>query len=257
MKTFTLPGYGRRREGARWVATLVVGAVLGAPAVAEPADEPLTIEDGAKVLVCEKVGFFAIVQDHDGRLSTPQYPQLHVQYADGLFAMTEPDVDIQGVKVAYTSFLKFEGAQHWVFSGLDGTTPFEDRCRDITSDLAFVFPKIAIAATWGLPEIEARVGLFDAIMDDMSTRLELATAERDELAVTNEALQADYESLTLEACEFAAAALPVLKVVHAASATEAASDIDEVLGAATRLGDCLEDSVMVRSSDAEGARFAE
>lgn len=239
------------------VAMLGLGAVSGVPALAEPSDQPLTIEDGAKVLVCEKVGFFAIVEDHDGRLSTPQYPQLQVQYADGLFAMTEPDVDVEGVTVAYTSFLKFVGAQQWVFSGLDGTTPFEDRCRDITSDLAFVFPKIAIAATWGLPEIEARVGLFDAIMDDMSTRLELATAERDELAAVNEVLQADYESLTLEACEFAAAALPVLEVVHSASVSDGGTDIADVLGTAARLGDCLDNSVMVRSSDAEAVRAAE
>jgi hypothetical protein len=237
------------------LAALGAGVMIAAPASAEAelSDQSLTIEDGAKVLVCEKVGFFAIVQDHKGGLSAPQYPQLQVQYSDGLFAMTEPEVEVGGVTVTYTSFLKFTGAQKWVFSGLDGTVPFQDSCRDVTTDLAFVFPKIAFAAAWGMPQIEERVGLFDAIMDDMRTRLELATAAQDDLAEKNRVLQADYEAMTLEACEFAAAALPVLKVVQTASLSDEGQDIGDILGAATRLGDCLDGSVMVRSSNASDA----
>jgi len=242
-------------------AFFVAGLV---PASAEPkrvgiASEPMTIADGAKTMVCEKIGFLAIVRDMDGTLVSPQFPHLDIQHSGQVFALTDTDAEVDGMRVNYTSFLRFEQPDRWVFTGFDGTLPFTDNCRDITSDLAFSFPKIAVGASWGLPHIRKRVELFEAFKDDMQTRLELSEVERQGLQEKNGILETQVTSLLAElddlrrnACEDS------LRSGHLVFAVEAETNEgighaapDEPLSFTNSIWDCLEDTVLVNFATAD------
>jgi hypothetical protein len=248
-----LPPFQATIAGAflAWATT----PVNAAEPVSEPSTEPLMFSEGAKAMVCDRLGFLAIVRTSDEKISSPQFPLVQIQHSDGLFALTEEQVEIEGLSVSYTSFLKYRGGEEWVFSGFDGTQPFEDTCRDITGDLAFSFSKIALAASWGMPHIEERVRLFDAIQDDLQTRLELAGAEKDELErVTsrledeNDRLSDDLGEILTAVCEVTAGADDLVTEASLQPAADARpAGISALRTAASSAGGCISDTVLTSS----------
>jgi len=247
---------------AACIATIIAGnpgAVLAEPERLGISSEPMTISDGAKAMVCEKIGFLAIVRDTDGTLVSPQFPHLDIQHSDQVFALTDADAELNGMKINYTSFLRFQQPDRWVFTGFDGTSPFVDDCRDITSDLAFSFQKIAVGASWGLAHVRERVELFDAFEDDMRTRLELTDLERQTLEEQNEDLRTQVTSLNRELDELRLAAcnrsLRSGQLVFAAKPVASAETGDASppgpLTFSNPLWDCVEDTVLVNFAGAE------
>lgn len=235
------------RLAAGFAMACMAGAAYAADEVAPTTTEPLTIDDGAKAMVCEKVGFLAILRDADGRLSSPQFPAIEIRYSDGLFALIEAESEVQGLQVPYTTFIRYHGPETWILSGFEGTTPFIDSCRDITADLAFSFSKIAFAASWGIPHINERANLFAALEDDLRTRLELATLEKEELAEANlrlvgqiDEISGELAEVRLVACELAGVADTL--VVEAALGGPSGED--------KLLEGCVDDAVYVRSDGA-------
>ncbi|TMM48643.1 hypothetical protein [Sulfitobacter sabulilitoris] len=223
-------------------------------ALADLMQEPLTIEDGAKVMVCDQIGFLSIVRGIDGELMSPQFPRVEVQHADGLFALIEKDANLKGMRVNYTSFLKFQAPETWVFTGFQGTTPFQDSCQDITGDLAFSFSKIAVATSWGMPHIEERVRLFEAMMDDKSTRLELAVMKSAALDEANAQLRSELdkikdktENLQMASCSGGGLTLP--RLVEASLAPESKAFEDREFCASTLFSGCLTGTDFVVSTD--------
>lgn len=247
---------------AACVTTILAGSLSAA--FAEPkrvggSSEPMTISDGAKAMVCEKIGFLAIVRDIDGTLVSPQFPHLDIQHSDQVFALTDADAELNGMKINFTSFLRFEQPDRWVFTGFDGTSPFVDDCRDITSDLAFSFRKIAVGASWGLPHVRKRVELFDAFEDDMRTRLELTDLERQSLEEQNEDLQmqvtslhAELDELRLAACKRSLRSGQLLFTAGPGTNAETGdAGPPDPLSFTTPLWDCVEDTVLVNFAGAE------
>lgn len=251
----------KKLPGLFWISATMAAAIgLGhgwTPAhAADPAPEssaePLMLSEGAKAMVCDQLGFLAIVMNSDGTIASPQFPLVRIQHSEGLFALTEEEVEVQGMAVTYTSFLRFEGSEKWVFSGFDGTNPFQDSCRDITGELAFSFAKIAIAASWGMPHIEQRVRLFDAIQDDLQTRLELAGFERDELIAERSQLRDEVDrmggsldTLLAAVCEATSGSDQfVMEASYGPGPTAVLPDLAVLRTAATSIGGCLTDTVL-------------
>jgi hypothetical protein len=168
-------------------------------AVAEAEPQPLLqgIEDGAKALFCENLGFMSFVKGLDERLRSPQFPGASVQSTDGLIVLTSA-LEIQGITAEQSSYLTRGVEDRWTFTGFRGTEPVADRCTDITKDLAGSFRDLALAASWGMPEVERRVALFDALEDDLRTRLELAELERDALLTDSDTMRQQVAGLTTE-----------------------------------------------------------
>ncbi len=226
---------------------------------AENSAEPLMLSEGAKAMVCEKLGFLALVRNSDGTIASPQFPNVTVQHSEGLFAITEDAVDIRGMSVSYTSFLEFQGNESWVFSGFDGTSPFQDSCLDITGELAFSFAKIALAASWGMPHIEERVRLFDALQDDLQTRLEFANVEREQLLAENAGLSEQVARLENSIDELLFAVCEVTGNVEE-FATEVAvktaarplqTELSTLQDTASSLGGCLTNTVLTQAQTME------
>jgi hypothetical protein len=168
-------------------------------AVAEAGTQPMRpgIEDGAKALFCENLGFMSFVRGIDERLRSPQFPGASVQSTDGLIVLTSA-LEIQGITAEQSSYLTRGEEARWTFTGFRGTEPVADRCTDITKDLAGSFRDLALAASWGMPEVQRRVALFDALEDDLRTRLELAELERDALLTDADTMRQQVAGLTTE-----------------------------------------------------------
>jgi hypothetical protein len=168
-------------------------------AVAEAGTQPMLpgIEDGAKALFCENLGFMSFVRGIDERLRSPQFPGASVQSTDGLIVLTSA-LEIQGITAEQSSYLTRGEEARWTFTGFRGTEPVADRCTDITKDLAGSFRDLALAASWGMPEVQRRVALFDALEDDLRTRLELAEFERDALLTDADTMRQQVAGLTTE-----------------------------------------------------------
>lgn len=180
--------------------TQAVPEVDAAPdAVAEAGTQPMLpgIEDGAKALFCENLGFMSFVRGIDEQLRSPQFPGASVQSTDGLIVLTSA-LEIQGITAEQSSYLIRGEEARWTFTGFRGTEPVADRCTDITKDLAGSFRDLALAASWGMPEVQRRVALFDALEDDLRTRLELAELERDALLTDGETMRQQVAGLTTE-----------------------------------------------------------
>jgi hypothetical protein len=248
-----------------WFVVFVGSLALWAPPAfssersAENSGEPLMLSEGAKAMVCEKLGFLALVRNSDGSIASPQFPNISVQHSDGLFALTEDAVDVRGMSVSYTSFLEFQGDESWLFSGFDGTNPFRDSCLDITGELAFSFAKIALAASWGMPHIEERVQLFDALQDDLQTRLEFANIEREQLIAENVGLGEQVAQLESSIDELLIAVCEITGNVES-FATEVAvkttvaplqAELSTLQETASSLGGCLTNTVLTQAQTLE------
>lgn len=200
---------GRTAAALLWGAAMMAagGAMANgedlssAPPLVVAAPEARTqlpeIDEGARALFCETLGFLSFVRGVDERLRSPQFPGATVQSGDGLIVLTAA-LEIQGITAEQSSYLTRGEADRWTFTGLQGTAPVADRCTDITKELAGSFRDLALAAAWGLPEVERRVALFDALEDDLRTRLELAELERDALLTDADAMRSQVAGLTTE-----------------------------------------------------------
>jgi hypothetical protein len=208
-------------------------------------------EDGAKALFCDQLGFMSFVRGVDERLRSPQFPGATVQSAEGLIVLTSA-LEVQGITADQSSYLTQGEGNRWTFAGFRGTEPVADRCTDITADLKASFTDLAMAAAWGLPEVERRVSLFDALEDDLRTRLELAELERDALLTDAEAMRQDVAGLTTELvtarmaiCEIAAQTQGLL--TNASFGPEGGTPpagFAELLAEASTMSECIEGTTM-------------
>ncbi len=203
-----------RSSGRMAIALLSVAAIMAAdsamanghdmsaaPPIVVAASEAAPVlpgvEDGARALFCEEIGFLSFVRGIDERLRSPQFPGATVQAADGFIVLTAT-LETRGIAAEQSSYLTRGEADRWTFTGFRGTEPVADRCTDITKDLAGSFRDLALAAAWGLPEVQRRVALFDALEDDLRTRLELAELERDALLTDADTMRQQVAGLTTE-----------------------------------------------------------
>jgi hypothetical protein len=228
-------------------------ADAAADVVAEAGAQPLLpgIEDGAKALFCENLGFMSFVRGVDERLRSPQFPGATVQSGDGLIVLTSA-LEIQGITAEQSSYLTRGEEDRWTFTGFRGTEPVADRCTDITKDLAGSFRDLALAASWGMPEVERRVALFDALEDDLRTRLELAEFERDALLTDSDMMRQQVAGLTTELvtarmaiCEIATQTQGLL--TNASFGPEGGTPpagFAELLAEASTMSECIEGTTM-------------
>jgi hypothetical protein len=229
-------------------------------AIAEAEPQPLLegIEDGAKALFCENLGFMSFVRGVDERLRSPQFPGASVQSTDGLIVLTSA-LEIQGITAEQSSYLTRGEEDRWTFTGFQGTEPVADRCTDITKDLAGSFRDLALAASWGMPEVERRVALFDALEDDLRTRLELAELERDALLTDSDAMRQQVAGLTTELvtarmaiCEIATQTQGLL--TNASFGPEGGTPpagFAELLAEASTMSECIEGTTMTVGTSQE------
>ncbi|MBY6067242.1 hypothetical protein KUW17_10860 [Leisingera aquaemixtae] len=214
------------------LALLAAIAAIGSTANGEEYIEPEmpgvqvanAFEEGARAMMCEKVGFLSFVWAIDQELKSPQFPDASVQYSDSLIAVTR-DRSINGISVPQSEFLWREAPRKWKYSGFDGIEPVTDSCTDITAEIAASFMDFAEAASWGLPDLEQRAVLFDALEDDLRTRLELAQIERDEakqelvaLRDENSGLETELSLARLAVCEISSRTQEMLVNASAVSA---------------------------------------
>jgi hypothetical protein len=222
-------------------------------AVAEAEPQPLSegIEDGAKALFCEQLGFMSFVKGIDERLRSPQFPGAAVQSTEGLIVLTSA-LEIQGITAEQSSYLTRGAEDRWTFTGFRGTEPVADRCTDITKDLAGSFRDLALAASWGMPEVERRVALFDALEDDLRTRLELAELERDALLTDADSMRQQVAGLTTELvtarmaiCEIATQTQGLLtKASFGPEGGSPPAGFAELLAEASTMSECIEGITM-------------
>jgi hypothetical protein len=256
----------------RWLDALLCGAVIlgGSQAAAEevedlPASPPAVqvaenaheLADGAKAFVCDDIGFLSFVWGIDEELRSRQFPGATVQYASGLIVIAET-LEIHGITTMQSAYLARGQAGTWDFSGFRGTTPVSDRCTDITADLAESFVDLALAASWGMSEVSKRIGLFDALEDDLRTRLELAEFERD--AVTTEVaelrremdgLETELVSARMAVCEMATQTHTLLTRASFDGETGVPPAFGDLLAETAALTDCIQDTVLVNAPGEE------
>ncbi len=241
------------------------GSALAAGDAVEAQSAPLTVLDiedprgfseGARVLMCDEIGFLSFVWGIDEELRSPQFPGAEVQYADGLIAITD-EVEINGISVRQSAFLSHLASGDWGYSGYRGTMPVADTCADITADLSESFVDLALAASWGMPQVRQRVDLFDALEDDLRTRLELAELEgrkaRDEaeaLRVDLAGLETEIETARMAVCEIATHTQGLLVEASAGGGAETPEAFVNALAEVGALTDCIDDAVMVSGSNA-------
>jgi hypothetical protein len=135
--------------------------------------------------------------------------------------------------------------------------PVSDRCTDITADLAESFVDLALAASWGMPEVSKRVVLFDALEDDLRTRLELAELERDSAQTEFAALREEMAGLETElvtarmaVCEMATQTQAMLVRASSDGETGAPAGLGDLLAETAGLSDCIEGTVLTTSAGA-------
>ena len=271
-KTMERAGHinGCSRKAGRAVSSLMVCAALvlaAGQAAAEgrddldlpqpPAiatDDEYGFTDGAKAFVCSEMGFLSFVWGIDEELRSRQFPGATVQYANGLIVLAET-LEVHGITTMQSAYLSREPAGTWVFSGFRGTVPISDRCTDITAELAESFPDLAVAASWGMPEVSKRVVLFEALEDDLRTRLELAELERDavksEVAGLREqmtGLETELVTARMAVCEMATQTQSLLTRASFDGEAGAPPKFGELLAEAAGLADCIEGAVLVNST---------
>jgi hypothetical protein len=261
---------GQRSLGRVAPIALAACACLGAPAWAEQADAGAAprleiasgFDAGARVMMCDKTGFVSIVRTPDAGLRSPQFPASEVRMSDDLIILSG-EQRVQDIAVPQSAFLWADAPGSWVFSGFDGLVPVTDRCRDITAEVAASFVDIAMATAWGMPKVDQRVALFDALEDDLRTRLELAEADRDaaheQLAIQREAVEILDTELALArmaVCELASQTQEMLVTVSASEQTEDLATLAVSLGQSFGAETCrqaVEGAVFVRSDNAPEA----
>jgi len=220
------------------------------PAAAALPKAPAGFEDGAKAFFCEGFGFVAFVRGIDQNLRSPQFPGATVQSADGLIVLTAT-LDIQGITTQQSSYLTRAAGDSWSYSGFQGTAPLADRCTDITQELAGSFATLALAASWGMPAVQRRIGLFDALEDDLRTRLDLAEMERDALLTDADAMREQAAGLTTELvtarmaiCEIATQTQGLLRQASFGPDAGAPARFTDLLAEAATMSDCIAGTVM-------------
>ena len=210
--------------------------------------------DGVKALVCDELGFLSIFGGIDEELRVRQFSGATVQHADGLIVVTNTQ-EIHGITTLQSGYFIRASARTWTYAGFRGTEPIADRCTDITTELADSFVALALAASWGMPEVERRVDLFEALEDDLRTRLELAELEREALQIEAAALREEISGLETELvttrmafCEIANQTQGLLTWTSFDGDTAAPAAFIDLLAEATTLSECLEDTVVVTST---------
>lgn len=263
-------GRDRQGNGTRLGLALCGAALLSAGgAIAEESqdlaapplavvetEDPHGFAEGAKAFVCDDLGFLSFVWGIDEELRSRQFPGAAVQYADDLIVVAET-LEIHGITTMQSAYLSRDPSGSWTYSGFRGTVPVSDRCADITAELAASFADIALAASWGMPEVQKRVGLFDALEDDLRTRLDLAELERDAALTETAALRDEMAGLETElvtarmaVCEMATQTQSLLTRASFDGDAGAPAGFGELLAEAAGLAECIEGAVMVTSTGA-------
>jgi len=217
-------------------------------------EDPQGFAEGARALVCDDLGFLSFVWGIDEELRSRQFPSAVVQYAEGLIVVTEM-LEIHGITTTQSAYLTREAAGIWTYSGFRGTVPVADRCTDITAQLAESFVDLALAASWGMPEVAKRVGLFEALEDDLRTRLELAELEREavkaeEIALRDEmsGLETELVTARMAVCEIATHTQALLTLASFEEDAAPPTGFGDLLAETAALTECIEDAVLVTST---------
>lgn len=217
-------------------------------------EDPHGFVDGAKAFACDDVGFLSFVRGKNETLRSRQFPGATVQYANGLIVVAEM-LEINGMTTAQSAYLSRDPAGTWTYTGFRGTVPVSDRCTDITGELAKSFVDLALAASWGMPEVSKRVGLFDALEDDLRTRLELAELERDGAKAEFAALREEMSGLETElvtarmaVCEMATQTQLLLTRASFDGDAGAPARYRDLVAETAALTDCIDSTVLVTST---------
>ena len=220
-------------------------------------EDPRGFEKGARALVCNEFGFVSFVWGIDDELRSRQFPTATIQYSDGLIVVTDT-LEIHGMTTMQSSYLAHASADTWTYSGFRGTVPVADRCTDITAELAESFVDLALAASWGMPDVARRVELFDALEDDLRTRLALAELEREAVEIQAAALRNEMAGLETElvtarmaVCEMATHTQGLLTLASFDGDAGAPTGFVDLLAETAALSDCIEDTVLVTATGSE------